>query len=94
VADRPKIRRGKHETDAEKKKREKEIMDLLDNHEGFHKTTVYYQYSKLIPTDKEGKFLPYGKLKPNTVHEVFLTYTRQELIELIQAGFIKVEELS
>jgi hypothetical protein len=100
------IRKRKHESKEERDARaaaakeseeEKKIRidKMMDEHEGFHKQVVYYKgVPRAIPTDENGEFESHRPLPKNTVMWCVETFTREELLEFIRAGFVKVEELS
>ncbi len=87
-------RRRKGESEKEKNKRIAEVDAMMDEHEGFHKMVIYYKgVPRMLPTDENGDWEPHRKMKKKTVYECYETFTREELKELISAGFVKVEEL-
>jgi hypothetical protein len=100
------VRRKPGETKAERDERAKiakesaaemeaRINKMMDEHQGFNKQVVYYKgIPRAIPTDENGEFLPHRPLAPNTVLWCVEQFTKEELLEFIRAGFIKLSELS
>jgi len=81
-----KTRAEKEEEELTEREKRKEFVDnMLDSHQPYQESKIYYRDWKAGVTDEDGR-LVLTSLKPNTVYTAYDLYELSDLVPLANSG--------